>query len=101
MNGILGGLVGITAGADLMSPIELYCRCNWWVVVLAIAFMDKQNSMILLVQSLFTCLLVSGVPRCRDFGDSASLSNLLYKLLVLVSLEFSVCVLYNHRFIIN
>ncbi len=45
MNGVLGGLVGITAGADLMSPIEsvIVGAIGGIVVVLAIAFMDKQK----------------------------------------------------------
>ncbi len=45
MNGVLGGLVGITAGADLMSPIEsvIVGAIGGVVVVLAIAFMDKQK----------------------------------------------------------
>ena len=45
MNGILGGLVGITAGADLMSPTEavIVGAIGGIVVVLAIAFMDKQK----------------------------------------------------------
>ena len=45
MNGVLGGLVGITAGADLMSPSEsvIIGAIGGIVVVLAIAFMDKQK----------------------------------------------------------
>ena len=45
MNGILGGLVGVTAGADLMSPTEavIVGAIGGIVVVLAIAFMDKQK----------------------------------------------------------
>ena len=45
MNGVLGGLVGITAGADLMSPLEsvIVGAIGGIVVVLAIAFMDKQK----------------------------------------------------------
>lgn len=45
MNGILGGLVGITAGADLMSPLDavIVGGIGGIVVVLAIAFMDKRK----------------------------------------------------------
>ncbi len=45
MNGVLGGLVGITAGADQMSPLEsvIIGAIGGIVVVLAISFMDKQK----------------------------------------------------------
>ena len=45
MNGILGGLVGITAGADQMGIIDsvLVGAIGGGVVVLAISFMDKQK----------------------------------------------------------
>ena len=45
MNGVLGGLVGITAGADLMSPTEsvIIGAIGGIVVVLAVSFMDKRK----------------------------------------------------------
>ena len=65
-------VIGITAGVTT-SPTEavIVGAIGGIVVVLAIAFMDKQNLMILLVLSLFTCLLVYGVLRCWYF-DNAS-----------------------------
>ena len=51
LNGILGGLVGITAGADQMSPADAV-----WIgaiagllIVTAVSFIDRLKSMILLV----------------------------------------------------
>ena len=43
MNGILGGLVGITAGADLMSPLEaiIIGILSGLIVVLAVRILDK------------------------------------------------------------
>lgn len=43
LNGILGGLVGITAGADLMSPTEAIAIgfIAGLIIVLAVAFIDK------------------------------------------------------------
>jgi len=43
MNGVLGGLVGITAGADLMSPIEaiLIGVTSGFIVVVAVNLIDK------------------------------------------------------------
>ncbi len=43
LNGILGGLVGITAGADLMSPLEAVSIgfIAGAIIVLAVAFVDK------------------------------------------------------------
>jgi len=43
LNGILGGLVGITAGADLMSPMDaiLIGVIAGGIIVLAVAFIDR------------------------------------------------------------
>ena len=49
MNGVLGGLVGITAGADQMSPTDaiIIGLIAGVVVVLGIALIDDSNWMIL------------------------------------------------------
>ncbi|MGB0774027.1 MAG: ammonium transporter, partial [Flavobacteriaceae bacterium] len=75
MNGILGGLVGITAGADLMSPIEavIVGAIGGIVVVLAIAFMDKQkldDPVGAIAVHLFAGIW--GTLAVGIFGDSAS-----------------------------
>ena len=90
MNGILGGLVGITAGADLMSPIEavIVGAIGGIVVVLAIAFMDKQK--LDDPVGAIAVHLFAGIWGTLAVGTVLHLSNLLYKLLVLVSLGFSV-----------
>jgi Amt family ammonium transporter len=43
MNGVLGGLVGITAGADQMGPTDaiLIGLIAWIIIVLAVTFIDK------------------------------------------------------------
>ena len=75
MNGILGGLVGITAGADLMSPIEavIVGAIGGIVVVLAISFMDKQkldDPVGAIAVHLFAGIW--GTLAVGIFGDSAS-----------------------------
>ena len=75
MNGILGGLVGITAGADLMSPTEavIIGAIGGIVVVLAIAFMDKQkldDPVGAIAVHLFAGIW--GTLAVGIFGDSAS-----------------------------
>ena len=43
MNGVLGGLVGITAGADQMSPTDaiIIGLIAGVIIVLGVAFIDK------------------------------------------------------------
>jgi Amt family ammonium transporter len=75
MNGILGGLVGITAGADLMSPLDavIVGGIGGIVVVLAIAFMDKRkldDPVGAIAVHLFAGIW--GTLAVGLFGDSAS-----------------------------
>ena len=75
MNGILGGLVGITAGADLMSPLDavIVGGIGGIVVVLAIAFMDKcklDDPVGAIAVHLFAGIW--GTLAVGLFGDSAS-----------------------------
>ena len=83
MNGILGGLVGITAGADLMSPIEavIVGAIGGMVVVLAIAFMDKQkldDPVGAIAVHLFAGIW--GTLAVGVFGDSASFEQFMVQL---------------------
>ncbi|MBT6252195.1 MAG: ammonium transporter [Flavobacteriaceae bacterium] len=75
MNGILGGLVGITAGADLMSPLDavIVGGIGGIVVVLAIAFLDKRkldDPVGAIAVHLFAGIW--GTLAVGLFGDSAS-----------------------------
>lgn len=83
LNGILGGLVGITAGADLMSPNEaaIIGLLAGALIVLAVAFVDKIKLddpvgavAVHLICGIFGTLAV-GV-----FGAKAGLDQFLYQL---------------------
>jgi Amt family ammonium transporter len=83
LNGILGGLVGITAGADLMSPNEsvVIGLLAGALIVLAVAFVDKIKLddpvgavAVHLVCGIFGTLAV-GV-----FGAKAGMDQFLYQL---------------------
>jgi len=83
LNGILGGLVGITAGADLMSPNEsvVIGLMAGAIIVLAVAFVDKIKLddpvgavAVHLVCGVFGTLAV-GV-----FGAKAGMDQFLYQL---------------------
>ena len=83
LNGILGGLVGITAGADLMSPNEavIIGLLAGALIVLAVAFVDKIKLddpvgavAVHLICGVFVTLAV-GV-----FGAKAGLDQVLYQL---------------------
>lgn len=83
LNGILGGLVGITAGADLMSPNEavIIGLLAGALIVLAVAFVDKIKLddpvgavAVHLICGIFGTLAV-GV-----FGVKAGLDQFLYQL---------------------
>ena len=83
LNGILGGLVGITAGADLMSPNEsvVIGLMAGAIIVLAVAFVDKIKLddpvgavAVHLICGIFGTLAV-GV-----FGAKAGMNQFLYQL---------------------
>ena len=83
LNGILGGLVGITAGADLMSPNEsvVIGLLAGALIVLAVAFIDKIKLddpagavAVHLICGIFGTLAV-GV-----FGAKARMNQFLYQL---------------------
>ena len=83
LNGILGGLVGITAGADLMSPNEsvVIGLLAGALIVLAVAFVDKIKLddpvgavAVHLICGIFGTLAV-GV-----FGAKAGMDQFLYQL---------------------
>ena len=83
LNGILGGLVGITAGADLMSPNEsvVIGLLAGALIVLAVAFIDKIKLddpvgavAVHLIRGIFGTLAV-GV-----FGAKAGMNQFLYQL---------------------
>jgi len=83
LNGILGGLVGITAGADLMSPNEsvVIGLLAGALIVLAVAFIDKIKLYdpvgavaVHLICGIFGTLAV-GV-----FGAKAGMDQFLYQL---------------------
>lgn len=83
LNGILGGLVGITAGADLMSPNEavIIGLLAGLLIVLAVAFIDKIKLddpvgavAVHLICGIFGTLVV-GV-----FGAKAGFDQFLYQL---------------------
>ncbi len=83
LNGILGGLVGITAGADLMSPNEsvVIGLLAGAIIVLAVAFVDKIKLddpvgavAVHLICGIFGTLAV-GV-----FGAKAGMDQFLYQL---------------------
>ncbi|EEG43125.1 ammonium transporter [Flavobacteria bacterium MS024-3C] len=83
LNGILGGLVGITAGADLMSPNEsvVIGLLAGALIVLAVAFIDKIKLddpvgavAVHLICGIFGTLAV-GV-----FGAKAGMNQFLYQL---------------------
>ncbi len=83
LNGILGGLVGITAGADLMSPNEavIIGLLAGALIVLAVAFVDKIKLddpvgavAVHLICGIFGTLAV-GI-----FGAKAGMDQFLYQL---------------------
>jgi len=82
MNGILGGLVGITAGADLMSPLESIAigLISGALVVFAVSWIDriKLDDPVGAVAVHLFCG-IWGTLAVGIFGDNAGLQQLLYQ----------------------
>lgn len=83
LNGILGGLVGITAGADLMSPNEAVVigLIAGAIIVLGIALIDrlKLDDPVGAVTVHLICG-IWGTLAVGIFGDKAGLDQFLYQL---------------------
>lgn len=82
MNGILGGLVGITAGADLMSPLEsiLIGLISGALVVFAVSWIDrmKLDDPVGAVAVHLFCG-IWGTLAVGVFGDMAGGNQLIYQ----------------------
>lgn len=83
LNGILGGLVGITAGADLMSPLEAIAigLIAGVIIVFGVAFIDKikLDDPVGAVTVHLICG-IWGTLAVGIFGDKAGLDQFLYQL---------------------
>jgi len=83
LNGILGGLVGITAGADLMSPNEavIIGLLAGLLIVLAVAFIDniKLDDPVGAVAVHLICGIF-GTLAVGVFGGKAGMDQFLYQL---------------------
>lgn len=81
-NGILGGLVGITAGADLMSPFEaiIIGLLSGALIVLAVAFIDrlKLDDPVGAIAVHLICG-IWGTLAVGIFGDKAGITQLGYQ----------------------
>jgi len=84
LNGILGGLVGITAGADLMSPLEAISigLIAGVIIVLGVAFIDKikLDDPVGAVTVHLICG-IWGTLAVGIFGDKAGIDQLMYQLI--------------------
>ena len=82
LNGILGGLVGITAGADLMSPLEAIAigLIAGVIIVFGVAFIDKLklDDPVGAVTVHLICG-IWGTLAVGIFGDKAGLDQLGYQ----------------------
>ena len=95
MNGILGGLVGITAGADLMSPLEsiFIGLISGALVVFAVSWIDRlklDDPVGAIAVHLFCG--VWGTLAVGIFGDKAGLSQLLYQSVGILAIGLFCCV---------
>lgn len=83
LNGILGGLVGITAGADLMSPAEsiLIGLISGVIIILGVALIDKLklDDPVGAVAVHLICG-IGGTLAVGIFGEKAGLTQFLYQL---------------------
>jgi len=100
MNGILGGLVGITAGADLMSPLEAITigLIAGVLIVLAVKLMDslKVDDPVGAIP-VHLCCGIWGTLAVGIFGSMASLEQLIIQLTSLLTIGafccFSACLI--------
>ncbi len=83
LNGILGGLVGITAGADLMSPLEAIAIgvIAGAIIVFGVALIDKMklDDPVGAVTVHLICG-IWGTLAVGIFGDKAGVDQILYQL---------------------
>lgn len=94
MNGILGGLVGITAGADLMSPLEaiIIGILSGLIVVLAVRILDmlKIDDPVGAIPVHLFCG-IWGTLAVGIFGDMAGLEQILIQFISLLIIGTFCC----------
>lgn len=94
LNGILGGLVGITAGADLMSPLEAISIgfIAGLIIVLAVALIDKikLDDPVGAIAVHLICG-IWGTLAVGIFGAKAGLDQILYQLTGIVATGVFCC----------
>lgn len=94
LNGILGGLVGITAGADLMSPLEAIAigLIAGIIIVLGIALIDrlKLDDPVGAVTVHLICG-IWGTLAVGIFGDKAGLDQFFYQLIGIGTVALFCC----------
>jgi Amt family ammonium transporter len=94
MNGILGGLVGITAGADLMSPLEAITigLIAGIIIVIAVKLMDtlRLDDPVGAIP-VHLCCGIWGTLAVGIFGSMASLEQLLIQLISLMTVGGFCC----------
>jgi Amt family ammonium transporter len=88
LNGILGGLVGITAGADVMSPMDAVKigAISGIIIVFAVSFIDKiklDDPVGAIAVHLFCGIW--GTLAVSIFGDLASFSQFITQLIGIIS----------------
>jgi len=95
LNGILGGLVGITAGADLMSPTEavIIGLIAGVIIVLGVALIDKMrlDDPVGAVTVHLICG-IWGTLAVGIFGDLAGGQQLIYQLTGIASVGVFCCI---------
>jgi len=94
LNGILGGLVGITAGADLMSPTDalMIGIISGIIIVLGISFIDRLrlDDPVGAVSVHLLCGMW-GTLAVGVFGELASYTQLKYQFIGIVSYGLLSC----------
>ena len=95
LNGILGGLVGITAGADLMSPLEaiIIGLLAGVIIVLGVALIDKLklDDPVGAVTVHLICG-IWGTLAVGLFGDLAGVDQFIYQLTGVGAAGFFCCI---------